>query len=351
MKVLINTPNIDLHGGVSNHYKGLRIFWNINVYYNYIGSRKHIPGFLIFPFDFVKFFFICLFKKMDLVVLNPSLNKKAITRESIYFKTAVLLKKKVIIFWHGWSPEMVELIDANPNWFVKKFKRSLSHIVLSNSFKIDLIRWGVESPIYLSTTKVDDRILKGFHYSQKQVSDFTILFLSRIEIYKGIYITLNAYKELVKKYENIHLLIVGEGSQLKNAKDFAIKNSLKNIYFTGNLTGEALVNAFKKSSIYVLPTYNEGMPTSVLEAMAFGLPIITRPVGGINDFFKDGEMGYLIDSLDPHEFTEKISFLFENGNIINKMGGYNYEYASSYFLASKVVLQLESIFKDSLLQE
>jgi glycosyltransferase involved in cell wall biosynthesis len=319
----------------------------MDVLYNYVGSRRYIPGFLIFPLDLVKFIFKCLFKKIDLVVINPSLNRNAIIREAIYLRTAYLLNKKTIVFWHGWLPEMVEKINKNSNWFVSKFSKSSNHIVLAESFKNDLIRWGVKCPIYISTTKVDDDLIAGFDLYKKQKKTFTILFLSRIEVYKGIFIVLEAYKQLYEKHLNINLLVVGDGTQLNSAKDFSIKNGLKNIHFLGNLNGKELSDAFQEASIYVLPTYSEGMPTSVLEAMAFGLPVITRPVGGINDFFEEGKMGYLIESMNPEEYAKKISHLIENKSIVHDTGLYNYKYANSNFLASKVVMKLESIFKNA----
>lgn len=86
------------------------------------------------------------------------------------------------------------------------------------------------------------------------------------------------------------------------------------------------------------------MPTSVLEAMAFGLPIITRPVGGLSDFFENEKMGYLVQSLNPNDFAEKIIYLFDNQDSIEEIGEYNYIYAKKHFYASNVALKMESIF-------
>lgn len=55
--------------------------------------------------------------------------------------------------------------------------------------------------------------------------------------------------------------------------------------------GEDIVKAYERGDIYILLSYHEGMPTSVLEAMAFGLPIITRPVGGVVDFLSVEKWG------------------------------------------------------------
>jgi hypothetical protein len=76
MKILINTPDTSILGGVANHYKGLKSYWTEDVRYNFIGGRKGIPGSLVLIYDYLKFFFICLFVNYDVVVLNPSLGKR-----------------------------------------------------------------------------------------------------------------------------------------------------------------------------------------------------------------------------------------------------------------------------------
>ena len=141
MKILINTPDLKLSGGVANHYRGLLPFWKLNVKYNYIGGRNKIPGLLILPFDLLKFLFKCFFGKYDLIILNPSLGKTAIKRDAIFLKIATLTKKKTIVFWHGWSPKIVLKINNNSRWFSQNFNYASMHLVLSGEFKKDLIKW------------------------------------------------------------------------------------------------------------------------------------------------------------------------------------------------------------------
>ena len=86
------------------------------------------------------------------------------------------------------------------------------------------------------------------------------------------------------------------------------------------------------------------MPTSVLEAMAFGLAVITRPIGGMADFFEEGKMGYLTTSLDPTDYLKKFKQLLEVEANILSVGKYNFDYAKQHFYASKVAQDLERIF-------
>jgi glycosyltransferase involved in cell wall biosynthesis len=97
----------------------------------------------------------------------------------------------------------------------------------------------------------------------------------------------------------------------------------------------------------VFPTFHgEGMPNAVLEAMAFGLPVITRPVGGLADFFETGRMGYLTESKDPLVLAKLIENLLENEALRKQMSEFNLAYARNHFLSDKVASRLLKIYDD-----
>lgn len=345
MKILINTPDISLLGGVANHYKGLKNFWHEDITYNYVGGRKKIPGQIILIYDFFKFILICLSKKYDLIIINPSLGSTAIKRDALFLKLASFFKLKTIVFIHGWDKEIENIISKNPRNFKKKYHKAACFIVLSSEFKETLSNWGFKQPIYLTTTKVDDSLIKDWVIKPKN-EEQRILFLARIVKEKGVFIALKAFEKVNLKFPEIIFSIVGDGEDLKDLRKIIDEEEIKNVEITGALYNFDLINAFKNSSIYLFPSYyGEGMPTSVLEAMAFGLPVITRPVGGLNDFFENEKMGYLIDSVNADDFAEKIIYLLDTPNKIKEIGEYNHHYAKQHFLASKVAIKMESIFK------
>lgn len=348
MKILINTPDISLLGGVSNHYKGLKNFWHEDITYNHVGGRKKIPGLLILPFDFIKFFFVCLFGKYDLIVLNPSLGHTALKRDALFLKIASFFKLKTIVFIHGWDKEMEKLISKNPRNFKNKYQNSACFIVLSSEFKDTLIRWGFKQPIYLTTTKVDNSLIADGDKKPK-TREHRILFLARIVREKGVFIALKAFQKVNLKFPDIIFSIVGDGEDLSEIRKIIVEEEIKNVEITGALYNSELISAFKNSSIYLFPSYyGEGMPTSVLEAMAFGLPIITRPVGGLVDFFENEKMGYLIDSLNSDDFAGKIIYFLNTPEKIKEIGDYNHRYAKQHFMASEVAKKMEAIFNETL---
>ena len=84
------------------------------------------------------------------------------------------------------------------------------------------------------------------------------------------------------------------------------------------------------------------MPTSVLEAMAFGLPVFTRNVGGLKDFFVAGQMGFITDSLNAEDFANAIKSFLSDQELYRQVSRYNHHYACEHFLASKVAALIEN---------
>lgn len=341
MKILINTPSLKKLGGVSSHYIGLKKKWTFNVKYNTIGSRNSIPTIFLIPFDLIKFLVRCILFNPQLILLNPSLQINALKRDALFLKISKYLKIPTCIFMHGWEEEIEKAIDKKEFDFFNKYKKADAFLVLANDFKLKLEQWGIDAPIHLTTTKVDDQLIENFNFFSKKTNK-TILFLARIEENKGIFIVFKVFKEILKKYPDAKLKIAGNGGALEIAKTIVSDQQIPNIDFLGNVSGDKLIGAFRESSIYILPTtHGEGMPTSILEAMAFGLPIISRPVGGLVDFFEEDKMGYLIESIQPKEYVEKAIQLLENNEIHRAIGKYNHEYAKENFMASKVALKIE----------
>lgn len=89
------------------------------------------------------------------------------------------------------------------------------------------------------------------------------------------------------------------------------------------------------------------MPTTVLEAMAYELPVVTRGVGGLNDFFENEKMGFVSDSKDPAVFASYIEHLILNTEDRLRIGRDNRLYAKERFAANKVAVRIKLIYEDT----
>jgi glycosyltransferase involved in cell wall biosynthesis len=192
--------------------------------------------------------------------------------------------------------------------------------------------------------------VEGFSIEEKLdrfSSDSTVrvLFLARIERDKGIYETIEACSRLVAEGLPIHLTVAGDGSELASVKALAAEKLGSAVTFLGFILGDEKTRALREGDIYVLPTsHAEGMPASVLEALALGLPVVTRPMGGLKDFFKDGEHGYLMDDTDPSTVASCVRELATNRSLWRSMSSAAHTYATGRFLGSQVAAHLVRVY-------
>lgn len=360
MKALITVKDLSTPerlGGVGGYYLSLRKHLPGNVkYFHYKSDIGQNPIVLFFAalVDILRFAKRCKSKKhhIDLIHLNPSLNWAGLLRDGLMLWIAWMYGKKTIVFFRGWHETMERKIKTNRfvrSLFVRTFKKASACIVLSENFRVKLKNWGVDKSIYVETTTVDDELLEAVDCpkQQKQPGMFKLLFLSRLEKAKGIYELLEAYQLLKNKYKMLGLTVAGTGSQINTAKEFVKRENLRDVVFTGHLAGNDKAAAYAASDVFVFPTYHgEGMPNAVLEAMAFGLPVITRPVGGLTDFFETGRMGFLTESKEPLTLAGLIENLIENEILRKQISEYNAAYAKKHFLSAQVAGRLLKIYED-----
>jgi glycosyltransferase involved in cell wall biosynthesis len=173
---------------------------------------------------------------------------------------------------------------------------------------------------------------------------FEILFLSRVERYKGIRETVDAYRLLRSRSDRVRLTIAGVGQDLEGIKRYVREQEIEGVTFTGHLVGESKARAFLRSSVYVLPSHSEGMPISVLEAMAYGVPVVANRTGGLRDFFEHGKMGFLADRPGPELLSDMIGNLLQDRELARRISVYNHQYAKTRFAASTVARRLEQIY-------
>jgi len=345
MKILINIPSLKFMGGVASHYIGLKPYWNENIIYNTVGKRgkKDSNGKYYLPWDIIKFISKIIFYHPDAIMLNPSFRKTSIIRDMIFLFISSTMKQKTFLFFHGWDNNYAKQPDKKR--LIKTLNRAEGIFVLAGEFKEQLLKMGIKVPIFPATTIVNDKLTKDFKIEKRNGQINTLLFLSRIEIEKGIIIALDTFKILKQKYPSLKFKITGKGKTLSKSKEYVKNNNIKDVEFTGELLGEDLIKAFRSGNIYIFPSYAEGMPTSVLEAMAFGLPVITRRVGGLSDFFENDKMGYITESFNPKDFALEIEKLIKSPEKCEEISRYNYQYAQKHFMASKVAKYIETTIK------
>ena len=355
MKVLITTTT--RRGGVWSYVQTLKRHLAVQADVFAVGSGDRAEGrlraLLRVVRDSLHFYHRTRTGCWDIVHLNPSLGWKAVLRDGVLLRIAEHRRMKTVVFFHGWNKNFEGNLRGCRLWLFKHiYFQADGMVVLAKEFHDRLRTWGYSGPIYVETTAFADEFLGDFaneNRMSKPCRDIHLLFLARLERTKGIYEAIDAFTLLKKKYPNLKLSVVGDGPELEASREHTREAKIPDVEFPGYLQGQQKIDAFRRADVYVFPSsYGEGMPISVLEAMASGLPVVTRPVGGLKDFFTDGVMGFMTASTDPRVFAERIERLIEEPDLRRRIGRYNYAYAREHFTASSVARKIESVYRETL---
>jgi glycosyltransferase involved in cell wall biosynthesis len=347
-KVLILVPDQNIEnrlGGIHNFYMNLKDHLLDNHFYYYINNdnikykNKAYASFVHFRRVYKKL------KKdnFDCLVLNTSLNINAILRDSFYILIAKVLKIKTVVFWRGWSFANQKYLKLPYSLYTSLLLKPSVAIVLYSKIETSLRSLGFKNKVYHLSTLVKNETFKYKATPEVVQETFNLLFLSRIESYKGVFELVDAFSVLSKKYPNIKLNIVGDGNALDEVMGKVKEKNITNVEFLGYLKGQDKYQIMLKSNCFVFPSYSEGMPNAVLEAMAIGLPIITTPVGGLNDFFEDNVMGKFVKIKDIDSLVDAMEEVYLNQQLRSKSSVYNAKFAKENFRIDKVYQKLSSI--------
>ena len=142
----------------------------------------------------------------------------------------------------------------------------------------------------------------------------TFLFLGALIQRKGVVDLLEAVKQMKNRnVSNFHVLIAGSGAEENQLKEYTEQNGLQSyVDFLGWITKEQKPSLLEKADVLLLPSYNEGLPIAILEAMSYALPIISTDVGSIAEAVQEDVNGFLIAPGDVNALTDAMVKLTVN---------------------------------------
>jgi len=159
-------------------------------------------------------------------------------------------------------------------------------------------------------------IIYNKEYSCK--THYRLLFLSRIDKDKGIFELLDAVRILKNRGFNFVLEVVGDGSILNSVIERTVEDSTQDyVQFYGALSDiESIKERYIHADLFILPTYHEGFPRTLYEAMIFGVPIITTFVGTIPGLMKDGFNCFKIQPRSVQSLVDKLSMVMSDYSVV-----------------------------------
>lgn len=211
-------------------------------------------------------------------------------------------------------------------------------VVLSTEWKSKILSW-FECNISILENGVFVPNKNQYNPSSKN-----IVLLGRLNERKGTYDLLNIVNEVVEKFNDVRFILAGDGDLKKLNNKITELEINKYIDVLGWINEEKREEILKNTLIYVLPSYNEGMPMSVIEAMSYGIPTISTWVGGIPQLIDNNESGFLIQPGDIEDLKDKIIILLENNSLRQAMSDKGYKKINERFNLENQISQLISIY-------
>ena len=345
--IMVCCPDLKNHGGVANYYRVIRKHKDLYKGITFFEINIKLQSLLEILFkattEIIRFAVQVSNKDVRLIHLNPSLSNRALLRDGVLLILAKCFGKKIIVFWRGWQiPTERTIVRLFSPLFRFVFNRADLTLVLASEVRKKLLGIGITHPILITTTLFNQDLIPKVKASGNHGKTQRLLFMARLVKEKGIYETIEAFKILKKEFRNISLDVAGDGPELTNLKKkYAQIDALQ---FHGHVYDKDKYQLMVKSNFFVLPSYREGMPNSILEAMACGLPIVTRPVGSLKDFFVHGKHGYLLNNNNPKDLAQLISNLIKDVSLSKKISLNNITYAHRYFSADTSVRYLNEAY-------
>ncbi|WP_051293420.1 glycosyltransferase family 4 protein [Pseudoduganella violaceinigra] len=173
-----------------------------------------------------------------------------------------------------------------------------------------------------------------------------VLSLGRLGRRKGSYDLLQAAARVAPQVSGLELRLGGDG-ELDAVRARAAQLGLASqLNLLGWVGAEGRQQQLALASLYALPSYNEGLPMSVLEAMAAGLPVLATPVGGIPEAVADGVEGFLVAPGDVEALAARLAQLLEDDALARRMGAAARRKVESTFSSDAVLPQVERLYRE-----
>jgi len=289
--------------------------------------------------------FKLIFKRGIAIVHIHTAADKSFIRKSIFVQLAKTFNKKVILHIHGSRFKDFYNESKNKKGILDILQKTNKVVVLSESWKEWFIKIGIDpQKIVVLNHLVDYPVIKEVNKENK----VKILFMGEIGQRKGVFDiieVLNQNKDFFK--DHIVLKIGGNKETTKLIKLINEYNLSDFVEFEGWVSGDKKSDLLNWADIFVLPSFNEGLPIAILEAMSYGKAIISSPVGGIAEIVKNNKNGILVEPGNHKEIFNAISYFMTNNKKIEEYGKASIEMVKPY-LPDSVMNSLLLLYKQIL---
>lgn len=320
-------------------------------YHPSTGPRNKLLNVISYPYILLHFIFTLAFnRKIKIVHIHGATHGSFLRKYIVFLIAKYLFRKKTIYHTHGAE---FHLFYENAAAWLKKIIRHFVRrvdcvVVLSASWK----KYFADTFGITHLTIVPNIVARVPPRQKKNIATnqpLVFLFLGAIGNRKGVFDLLQTIATHRSQLEGKCIFKIGGDGEVDRLTSEIQKSNLQElVHFLGFVSGEKKQALLNSSDVFILPSYNEGLPISILEALAHSMPVISTTVGGIPEIVHDGKNGILIPPGDPDVLYKAIQQFVEQPNLINIYGQKSYEIASHKYFPEFVVDSLKKVYQQML---
>lgn len=296
-------------------------------------------GFLYKVFYFVRSILLTslYISHYDIVHFHTTPGRSMIVQMPI-FLLSILYRKKRVVHLHVGN----QLNDFNNDkvvkWFLKKSDKIVVLACVWKELLINKYNTPREKVIVLYNPAPNVEVV-----SQKEKY---VLFMSYLTKNKGYDILLKAFSQVVQNNKDWKLVIAGAGEIVSAKKMVDVLHLTQNVEFYEWVQGENKKNLLMHAGVFCMASYMEGFPMSVLEAWAYGVPLITTPVGGLPDVLIDGQNAMVFQFGNVNELIEKMKRLLTSDDLRFRLSNAGHRLAEEVFNMKVIKKEIELLYSD-----
>lgn len=264
------------------------------------------------------------FFKPDVVYLAITAKGIGFYKDVVIAFLAKLFGVSLVLHFHnkGVSENQDRFLD---NLLYKILFKNTKVILLSKYLYYDIKKYVKEAAVFYCPNGIPEIKFQAKTDNHDNEKKIQLLFLSNLIESKGVFVLLEACKQLQIKQLSFHCTFVGgEGNITAQQFDqrVAALGLEETVHYAGRKYDAEKNTAFSKAAIFILPTYyhNECFPLTLLEAMQFALPVVSTFEGGIPDIVEEGVTGFLVPQNNAQALADKLEILINNAELRIQMG-------------------------------
>ncbi len=309
-------------------------------------SENNIINLLIFPLKYFNIlFFLFTHPSYKIVHIHGASRISFYRKYGLFISLKYILRRKIVYHIHGGE---YHLFEDESNLVIKKIihhmiDESDAVICLSPKWKEFFVTKFNSHKVFVLNNIIPVPLMKN---TNNKYSLIHFLFLGTITEGKGIFDLLKIVSEQRAYFTNKMKISIGGNGETERLLHIIKKSRLTDmVEFVGWVSGEKKEKLLSASDVYVLPSYNEGLPISILEAMSYKKPIISTNVGGIPTIVQNDVNGKLIEPRDEQALFESLKYFIEYPELIPIYGEKSFEMVQD-FLPESVISDLHKIYRE-----